>query len=382
MEFTWMHLPGGLHLNIDGRPRTVAKDSEHYAAVSQAIKDKLGGEEVLAILDAKKRIIEEAVVLTPNLEFNGGSLRYQGEPVAGVIGERMFASLQEGFDLTPSIMFLENLMQNPSKTVVDNLYDFLEHGKCTFTPDGHFLAYKAVRENWFDIHSGKFDNSIGKVLEMPRNRVDEDRNNTCSYGFHVCSFDYLRHFAHANGHVVVCKVNPRDVVAIPSDYNNTKMRVCRYEVLEEVTDYYERGEDKLAAAAVAADLPFRVEVDYGDGDYAIIESFDRLSEASSKAEEMAEEASIDAVRIINSETGAVIFERTDIDRGFDDRRRGDDDDDDDTFHVVGIDASGEAHDLDDGYDTVSDALAYAMDIEGYVRVEVRDQNDVVRKTIS
>jgi len=27
---------------------------------------------------------------------------------------------------------------------------------------------------------------------------------------------------------VQCIVNPRDVVAVPSDYNDTKMRVCRY----------------------------------------------------------------------------------------------------------------------------------------------------------
>jgi hypothetical protein len=29
------------------------------------------------------------------------------------------------------------------------------------------------------------------------------------------------------------KVNPADVVAVPTDYNGTKMRVCRFEVLEE-----------------------------------------------------------------------------------------------------------------------------------------------------
>jgi len=30
---------------------------------------------------------------------------------------------------------------------------------------------------------------------------------------------------------VLVKVNPKDVVSVPVDYNNTKMRVCRYEVI-------------------------------------------------------------------------------------------------------------------------------------------------------
>ena len=30
------------------------------------------------------------------------------------------------------------------------------------------------------------------------------------------------------------KINPRDVVSIPNDYDNTKGRACRYEVIGEV----------------------------------------------------------------------------------------------------------------------------------------------------
>ena len=33
---------------------------------------------------------------------------------------------------------------------------------------------------------------------------------------------------------MVIKINPRDVVSIPYDYNNEKMRCCRYEVIGEV----------------------------------------------------------------------------------------------------------------------------------------------------
>jgi hypothetical protein len=35
---------------------------------------------------------------------------------------------------------------------------------------------------------------------------------------------------------VVVKVNPADVIAVPNDYGNAKMRVCQMEVLREYTD--------------------------------------------------------------------------------------------------------------------------------------------------
>ena len=36
---------------------------------------------------------------------------------------------------------------------------------------------------------------------------------------------------------MLVKVDPADVVSIPVDYNNTKMRCCRYEVIGEYENY-------------------------------------------------------------------------------------------------------------------------------------------------
>jgi hypothetical protein len=151
--------------------------------------------------------------------------------------------MREGLPHEPLLNFFKNLMDNPSKRAVDELYDFLEAGELPITEDGHFLAFKNVRSNYFDIHSGKFDNSVGKVCEMPRNGVDEDKERTCSYGLHFCSIKYLPHFSDGeNGKTMIVKINPRDVVAIPADYENTKGRTCRYEVIAE---YKEDWRSKL-----------------------------------------------------------------------------------------------------------------------------------------
>jgi len=140
--------------------------------------------------------------------------------------------LREGFPIEPMVMFMDNLYQNPSKRAVDELYGFLERGNLPITPDGHFLAYKRVREDYTDCHTGKMDNSIGQVVEMERYDVDDNKDNTCSTGLHFCSKEYLSGFGGAR--TVIVKINPADVVSIPSDYNQTKGRACRYEVVGEI----------------------------------------------------------------------------------------------------------------------------------------------------
>jgi hypothetical protein len=144
----------------------------------------------------------------------------------------MITMLQEGFPVEPMIAFMENLMQNPSKRAVTELYGFLEKNNLPITPDGHFLAYKKVRDNFFDVHTGAMDNSVGQVVEMERNKVDDDKNNTCSTGLHFCGLSYLSHFG--GERTVIVKINPADVVSIPTDYNDAKGRACRYEVIGEL----------------------------------------------------------------------------------------------------------------------------------------------------
>jgi hypothetical protein len=76
------------------------------------------------------------------------------------------------------------------------------------------------------------DNSVGRIVEMPRDKVNANQHEVCGSGLHVCSRSYLSEFS--GEHTMVCKINPRDVVSVPVDYNNAKMRVCRYEVIEEL----------------------------------------------------------------------------------------------------------------------------------------------------
>jgi hypothetical protein len=128
--------------------------------------------------------------------------------------------------------FVENLMENPSRRAIYELYSFLEECNLPITDDGHFIAYKRIRNDWMDVYSGTIDNHIGQKPSLPRRNVDDDCRNTCSYGLHVCSLGYLAHYS--GERLIAVKVNPKNVVSVPVDYHNSKMRVCEYEVITEL----------------------------------------------------------------------------------------------------------------------------------------------------
>jgi hypothetical protein len=95
---------------------------------------------------------------------------------------------------------------------------------------------------------------------MPRNQVNEDPNQTCSYGLHVANFDYASGFG--SGHMLEVEVHPADVVAIPVDYNQAKMRVCKYKVIGVVEQELStplRIVNPVPLAAPVVNSPFELE---------------------------------------------------------------------------------------------------------------------------
>ncbi len=171
------------------------------------------------------------------IDVNG--VHYKGFDLHGPIADAILELYMDGrLDASNRlVLFLDNLVQNPDSRVFDQLYPFMRHNDIEVSDDGHLIAYKKVRDTYFDIHSNTMRNAPGDVLEMPRIAVVNDPEQTCAAGLHVCAKAYLSSFGMgSDDRVVKVKVNPRDVVSVPVDYNGAKMRVCRYEVIEDVTD--------------------------------------------------------------------------------------------------------------------------------------------------
>jgi hypothetical protein len=235
---------------IDGTAYTVETDHPNHAKALDAIRNS-DWETFLDCVDLSRKVRD--YVHNTNVEIKDGIIVFDGEPVHNTLTKRVISFMQQDLPFKPMLNFLCNLMENPSKRAVDELYDFLEAGELPITEDGHFLAFKNVKADYTDIYTGKFNNSVGSICEMKRNQVDEDKDRTCSYGLHFCSIAYLPNFSDSNGgKTMIVKINPKDVVAIPSDYNNTKGRTCRYEV---VGEYTENWREKLGRNESGWDAP-------------------------------------------------------------------------------------------------------------------------------
>jgi len=229
----------------DGETLTIANSNPRFREATEALQQK--DINTLRNIANPASIVERAIERRPatatRARIDGGVVYYGDRALDAnnALGVRMLAMVQEGFEIDPMLRFLDNLMENPSYRAVNELYRFMEKSNLAITEDGHFLAYKRVRDNYKDIYSGKMDNSVGAIVEVPRNMVDEDSKRTCSHGLHVCSREYLPHYGTGPGSTtIMVKVNPRDVVAIPTDYNDAKLRCCRYEVLADLTHQREQ----------------------------------------------------------------------------------------------------------------------------------------------
>ena len=302
----------GISVYVDGELKSVHHDSLAYPHVVAAIQRGATVEEIKSLIASDLEKVADAVEalkdqhITDDVAIEGGAVTFKGAPIDTTLTARMLRQLREGFDLKPMARFLENLMQNPSYRAVQDLYSFLEYGKMPITEDGCFLAYKKVRADYRDIRSGTIDNSVGQVVSMPRNRVNEDPEQTCSFGLHVCSFDYLPYYASAaDDRVMISKVNPRDVVAIPKDYNNTKMRVSCYEVVGELESYQQEWRNRLAEHEIATEgTAFELRIGGVGGSYR--EEHESLRSAAERAEELLEDEEIEYVEVVNTATGVQV----------------------------------------------------------------------------
>lgn len=214
---------------VDGNSYTVNKQAKTYPLLIDAIRSN----DIAAVRNAvniRQSIVES--LGSANVRIEGDAIMYGDREVTGLISGRIFEMLRIGLDVKPMVKFIERMMKNPSRRAVQELFGFMEACSLPITEDGYFLAYKRVRGDYKSVHDGKTDNSIGTIVQMERNMVDEDANRTCSYGLHFCSYDYLKHFS--GERIVVLKIDPADVVAIPTDYNNSKGRACKYEVVGEI----------------------------------------------------------------------------------------------------------------------------------------------------
>jgi hypothetical protein len=194
-----------------------------------------------------------------NVNYTNGILYYKNREIDKCITDRILDIMSEGFSNAPMVLFLENLYSNPSSRSITELYKFLEHKFLPISEDGCFLAWKAVEVysgdaikdlngntlvsgDYVDKYTGKSHrNNIGDCPNMARNMVDDNFNNCCSAGLHAGTLSYANDYGGVNANIILVKINPSDVVSIPSDYNFQKLRCCKYTVVSKYSKVFEQS---------------------------------------------------------------------------------------------------------------------------------------------
>lgn len=235
---------GFLTVVYDGKPLTIRSDNPNFDAAKDAFKAQEW--ETLRNIINPTIAVAAATAKFEAIEVRDNAVFYEGEPVNGVIVDRILAFQQEGLDFLPLVKFLAKLMLNPSKRAVDELYTFLEHQNLPITESGNFLAYKGLLSDFYSITSGKVKllkgtanesgqifNGIGEEIEIPRNQVDDNKDRGCSYGLHAGTLEYASSFA--QGKLVIVEIDPSYVVSIPTDCSFQKLRTAAYKVVDEYT---------------------------------------------------------------------------------------------------------------------------------------------------
>ena len=229
---------GFLTVVVDGKQHTILASNPLFASAVSAFQIK-DFDALMLALDPSRKFLN-LYAKYEQIEVKDGTVFVDGDAIQSVVADRIINFLADGVDCLPIFKFITRLQLNPSKRAVDELYTFLEHKHLPVTETGTFLAYKAVRNDYTDKHTGKFFNGVGEVLSMPRNKVDDDKNVGCSYGFHAGTLRYASEFASGNDKLVLVEIDPADVVSIPTDCQFQKLRTARYKVVAE----YERPLDE------------------------------------------------------------------------------------------------------------------------------------------
>lgn len=246
---------GTLNVIVKGKPVTINKATQpdKYNRVLQLIKDK-DEDGIIKLFDVVTQVSTKlGVTITKEGLVTYTNKEGQVEQLPASLNKTLVAMYeQDENSIEPLIKFWEKVRLNPSYRVNRCLFDFIEANNIVINENGNLIMYKIVKrtdnkEVFLDLYTKKIEQRFNVEVRVDKNQVDDNIDVTCSQGLHCCSWQYLPHYGSAvSGHdaILLCEVDPTDIVAIPRDYNNSKIRTCAYTPLSEYT--YDKGEiDKV-----------------------------------------------------------------------------------------------------------------------------------------
>lgn len=245
VSYKVVSVDGVRFVTIYGAGEVSLISDETHSNIDDIVAAAQNGEDVLDLVD-RGRLIQRKFddVVFGRVAVRGDVVHFDDDPMHGAVTDAILRFLEEGEDVTPLVKFMENIMANPQEHSREQFYRWIEQHDFPIDDDGCIVAYKGVTTEQLSIHSGgayvdgefvkgQIPNQVGSVITMGRSEVAHDPSVACHTGLHAGTWEYASSFGHVVLHV---KINPRDVVSVPNDYNSQKVRVCRYEVVGVTTE--------------------------------------------------------------------------------------------------------------------------------------------------
>jgi len=172
---------GYITIFVEGKQHTIhATDSNFASAVTAFEASDWDG--LYNILNPAQ-VFQNLYAKYEQIEVKHGNVYVNDEPISSLIAGRILDFLAKGVDCLPVFKFITKLNLNPSARAVNELYTFLEHKFLPLTDNGNFLAYKALRSDYTDVHTGKFNNSVDNVPSLQW-KIGCGRNQPCRCCIH------------------------------------------------------------------------------------------------------------------------------------------------------------------------------------------------------
>ena len=258
---------GNIHIILDGVSYLIPTDHRNYSKIDEALEagnlDVLREPTTLSV----GRAIQD--FLGVDFEIRGGELFYRSKPYNRQLGEEILKQVEKGYEPAPMLRFLEKCELNPHPRSVDDLFRWMQNVGLAMADDGDILGFKyvtRVTENNFpelwnkgirftDSHSKTFNYNPGETPEMPRRDVEFNPSKGCSAGLHVGTLSFVK------GHddILLVKLNPADVVSVPTECSDQKLRCCRFYVIQEFDPNSELFDDSGFSEPVVSTTGERVQ---------------------------------------------------------------------------------------------------------------------------
>jgi hypothetical protein len=175
---------------------------------------------------------------------NTGQIFFEDYLLKTNLTDRIYQYWENEVPYEPLLNLLRKIMSHKKERsyMQEDLFDFLEYNDLPITEDGCFLAYKNTNSDGSPPYQtdSNIRYEVGKEVVELAAKDNYDRGACNGAGLYFGNRKYWGSNWNGkewggNGRMFLVKIDPRDVVSIPNNYNDGKAKCWKLKVVKEFT---------------------------------------------------------------------------------------------------------------------------------------------------